>query len=97
MLSQIEQVFPPSKAAIDSLDIAKAAVLATTQRSEITDLSIAEDGSLTLQFANAATLHFPTTTEIVDWHWALTRSDTDPCLNFIVGAFEDGQLRTNQE
>ena len=77
--------------AVDRVNIAKAAVLAATQRSDVTSAELMGNSSLALAFENGIKLLFPTDTDIVDWQWALTKSGGCPYdrSEFIAGVFGD--------
>lgn len=67
-------------------------ILSSTQRKNIAGVSLGPDSTLELVFENGVTIQFPTTTEIVDWHWAINKEGNDPYLGCIVGCFNPGTV-----
>lgn len=87
--------FGPLSEAIDTGDIAKVTILATTLRKSITEVKLNPDASLELNFENGVRLRFTTDTEVVDWQWALTKNLQDPYIGFVICVFEQGKIKFN--
>lgn len=84
--------YAPAKEAIDNEDISKSVIICSTLRKAITNVSLAKDSTLKLEFDNGVTLNFLTNTEIVDWHWAINEKGQDPYHSCIVGCFSPGEV-----
>jgi len=98
--ASIHQVLPEITKTVDRADVAKATVLAVTQRISLVSVELGARSSLILTFENGITLIFPTDTDIVDWQWALTQSGGDPYdpSEFVAGVFfETLETKTNSE
>ena len=93
VLNMLIAGYRPGIEAVDKESVAKNLILTTTLRKKITDVSISSDSWLELSFENGVKLHFPTDTEVVDWHWALNENGQDPYHDFIVGVLESGDVQ----
>ena len=79
--------------AIDKEDVAKTVVISSTLRKKITGVYLSDDSTLELGFENGVRLSFPTNTEIVDWHWAISEEGHSPYESCIVGCFSPGEVQ----
>ena len=93
VLNLLSEHFPPALEVIDPEDVAIALGVSSCQRAEVVSTYLADSGELSLAFSSGLILIFPIDTPEVDWHWALQRCDGDPFSEFIVGAFENGQVK----
>ncbi|XXX75549.1 hypothetical protein WMF30_48655 [Sorangium sp. So ce134] len=83
---------------IDAEQIPTAVAVLANRRQLVSGLSVGEDASLTLRFANERELYFPTTIDAVDWQWALTRdASTDPYTAFLVACLFPGEIALAEE
>ena len=83
--------------AIDQELIAKNVSLTALMRQVIIDVNLDDDCSLIITFNNGEKLVFTTDTKIVDWHWALKRTLTDPYLEFIISCFNKGEVEITKK
>ena len=79
--------------AIDREDVAKSVVLCCTRRKKIVDVVLAPDSTLELIFENGISLSFPTSTETVDWQWAITVNGQEPHNGYLISVFESGEVQ----
>ena len=73
--------------------IAKSAVIAACLGAEISSIEILADSSLVLRFNNNVTIQLPTSTPIVDWHWAITQHGGDPYVESLVACYAPGDIQ----
>jgi hypothetical protein len=83
---------PAAQTAVPEL-IGKSAILAACLGATISDVQVLPDASLILWFANGVQLKLPTTTPIVDWHWAITEDGRDPYMGCIIACFRSGEIQ----
>ena len=84
-----------TRGSVDKEDISKCTILAATRYRKILDLSLTTDCTLQLEFENNVVLQFPTSTEIVDWQWAINENGKSPYENCMVGCFWQGEIQVN--
>ena len=84
---------PPAHRNANPDVITKSAVLATCLCVPVSLVEVAADASLTLGFENGVRISFPTSTPVVDWHWAITEGIGDPYSGRIVACFAPGEIQ----
>ncbi len=87
------QHYHPAGIAVDKEDVAKAAIICSTRRKEVVEVTLAPDSALQLYFDNGVKLLFPTNTDIVDWHWAINEKADSPYVDCLVGCFNPGEIQ----
>ena len=87
------QSYPPAKFTANPQVIAKSAVLAACLGVAVATVEVAEDASLTLIFENGVNVTLPTSTPVVDWHWAITEGRADPYSGCLIACFAPGEIQ----
>ena len=72
---------------IDPEYITQGIIIHRNMRQEVSDITLADDGSLTLIFDQNRCICLTVDTDIVDWQWALSHTGGDPYAEYIVGCF----------
>ncbi|UTA52904.1 hypothetical protein L3D22_10945 [Lysobacter soli] len=83
---------PPAGTANADL-IAKSAVIAACLGVPIVSAELLSDSSLSLTFDNGVVARLPTDTPVVDWHWAITETGTDPYLGCRIACYAPGDVQ----
>ncbi len=87
------QSYPPASFTANPQLIAKSAVLGACLGVPVSTVEVAVDASLALTFENGVRITLPTSTPIVDWHWAITVGREDPYSGCIVACFAPGEIQ----
>ena len=85
--------YPPVRHTANPEVIAKSTVLAACLAVPVSLVEVAADASLTLGFENGVCISLPTSTPIVDWHWAITEGSQDPYTGYIIACFAPGEVQ----
>lgn len=96
IVDNLSKMFPYVDQSVDASDTGIALALSSCMRLEVVSTELDSYGALSIIFTSGLTLCFPTHTKTVDWHWALQKEDCDPYLDVIIGAFENGSIKTNK-
>ena len=87
------QSYPPASFTANPQLIAQSAILAACLGVSISTVQVAADASLTLGFENGVRITLPTSTPVVDWHWAITEGRADPYSGCIIACFAPGEIQ----
>ena len=87
------QSYPPARFTANPRVIAKSAVLAACLGVVVSTVEVAADASLTLGFENGVRITLPTSTPVIDWHWAITEGREDPYSGCLIACFAPGEIQ----
>ena len=62
----------------DSEELAKSVLVARNKGCEVTNVSIIKNSELLIEFETGFNLVIKTDTDIVDWHWSVSKENTTP-------------------
>lgn len=88
---------PPVLDGVETEDIPTAIAVLRNRRKVVTKVELASDGALALFFDRGQQLVLTTTTDIVDWQWALNRNGGDPYRGFLVGCLWAGEIEVHDD
>lgn len=80
---------------VDPEYVAKGALVLRNMRKELTVIVIDPDGTLHLSFGQCE-ISFTTQEDVVDWHWCLNRTGSDPYSGFMIACFSAGEIEVKK-